>query len=93
MSYCRIGEDGSDVYMYSDGLRYFIDTGEESLRAGTPEEAQDTLLRLRERGLRVPQKAISRLEREMEDPEAARREHHEEFLRETQEALGEELDG
>ena len=87
MSYCRIGENGSDVYMFTDGDRWFIDTLEENQVAESLEQAKTMLLELRERGIHVPDKALQRVERELEDPEKAREEREAEFLRELEQAI------
>ena len=93
MSYCRIGEQGSDVYMFSDGTQWFIDTLEEYHTLDTLEEARGTLLELQARGLHVPAPAMDRVKRELEDPQGAREEYRQKFLGEIEAALAEETTG
>lgn len=66
MSYCRYGED-SDVYLIrsSAGYECMVSGGQTGFMVKTPEEALWKLLALRKDGLKVPQRAIDRLEREI----------------------------
>ena len=89
MSYCRMGEEGSDVYMFGDGVHYFIETEEETFALDAIEDAKRILTELQDRGLHVPERALARVDREIEDPTAARREQDEKFLREIEETLAE----
>lgn len=65
MSYCREGAD-SDVYVYrsnqSADMPFVVHvTGERAVRTGTREETALFLLHLRARGVKVPQRALDRL--------------------------------
>lgn len=90
MSYCRIGEEGSDVYMFGDGVQWFIDTKDEAFKLDTIEDAKRTLTELQARGLHVPERTLTRVNREIEDPVAARTEQDQRFLREIEQALAAE---
>lgn len=66
MSYCRYGED-SDVYLIrcSNGYECMVNDGRIGFLVKTPKEALRKLLALQNDGLKVPQRAIDRLEREI----------------------------
>ena len=66
MSYCRYGED-SDIYLIrcSDGYECTVSNGRTGFSVKTPEAALRKLLSLQSDGLKVPQRAIDRLEREI----------------------------
>ena len=66
MSYCRYGED-SDVYLIrcSAGYECMVSSGRTGFLVRTPKAALRKLLALRSDGLKVPQRAIDRLEREI----------------------------
>lgn len=65
MSYCREGAD-SDVYVYrsnqSADMPFVVHaSGGRAVRTGTRDETLLYLLELRDRGLKVPQRALDRL--------------------------------
>jgi hypothetical protein len=66
MSYCRYGED-SDVYLIqcSAGYECKVSGGRTGFLVKTPKAALRKLLALRSGGLKVPQRAIDRLEHEL----------------------------
>ena len=79
--------------MFSDGTQWFIDTLEESHTLGTLEEARDIIQELQAKGLKVPETAMARVERELEDPQGAREEYQRKFLAEIEAAVAEETTG
>lgn len=75
MSYCRTGADGSDVYMYTDGVIWHVHGPDGYEEHSNLEDARQHLLRIREQGHNVPDHAIERVEKELADPLNAPREY------------------
>lgn len=69
MSYCRPGEYGSDIYMYTTGKEWVIETPNDMFELYTLQDAKDKLLELRDAGLQIPDRVFVRIENEFEDPE------------------------
>ena len=74
MSYCRCGDEDSDVYVYASiyggwevQLSYAIDKPKkgESYSLDTHQETLDKLLQLRSEGYKIPEAPLERLRREI----------------------------
>lgn len=67
MSYCRIGQPGSQVYAYCNGISYVtvLAGGHITFRDRGRKRFYDRLLNLRAAGVKVPKSAFTRLEREL----------------------------
>ena len=79
MSYCRFGENGSDVYMYTDGTHWHI-LCEDDWMVDSLQEAKEILLSLRQEGNHIPDGVFVRVQAELTDFEAARKERDEQFM-------------
>ena len=64
MSYCRPGELGSDVYVYTDGEQIHCDSEGKRYSTSSHQEMIDHLRMHVRRGHHVPRKAFDRLEAE-----------------------------
>ena len=81
-------EDGSEVYMCSDGTAWLIHGPDGSSEHPTLESAKQKLLEIREQGHRVPDHALEPVDREIADPVNAPKEYREALTRQIQEAIG-----
>ena len=87
MSYCRMGEYDSDVYMYYDGVNWHIETTLHSYNVASLNAAENRLREIQSDGMRVPDFVFERIEEEKIDFVEAQRKRDRKFLQDVRDEI------
>ena len=87
MSYRRIGEFGSDVYMYYDAVNWHIETAHHSYNVESLNAAENRLREIQSVGMCVPDFVFERISEEKIDFVEAQRKRDRKFLQDVRDEV------